>query len=212
MRKLYGKGFITNDKIVEGIERMGSFEGNTVLLIYNIGNFPYETDDDRAEIEHVLRRAKPKHRVVFVLYTTPFRPSLATPMQWEGVNVGYDWSKHRSRVIVDDGHLRAVHAFSNETPWSHFSSVMAERMEPHHDEMWHQLCMSNKFAAMKSEEKMRTIFELWDTDWVLAERDIDSPPPAPFLSTYLGNEVLRKIARKMRRQAQSGEFAAVANR
>lgn len=209
MRRLYGKGFITNDKIVEGIERMGSFQGNTVLLIYNIGGFPYETDEDRVEIEDTLRRAKPKHRVVFVLYTTPFRPSLATPMQWEGVNVVYDWSKHRSRVIVDNGHLRAVHAYSNETPWSHFSSVMAERMSPAYDEMWHQLAMSRRFAALKSEQKMNTVFSLWDVDWVVKERDIDSPSPAPFLSTYIGDATLRKIARKMRQQAR-GEIAPVA--
>jgi hypothetical protein len=39
------------------------------------------------------------------------------------------------------------------------------------------------------------------------ERDVDGPSPAPFLSGYLSNDVLRKIARKMRAQRAAGRIA-----
>lgn len=44
----------------------------------------------------------------------------------------------------------------------------------------------------------------WPVNRWTAERDIDGPAPAPFLSGYLPDETLRKIARKMRAQRAAG--------
>lgn len=202
LRTLYGKGFITNDKIVEGIERMGSFGGITTLLIYNIGSFPYETEADRQELYETLRRAKPKHRVITVIFTTPFRPSLATPMQWEAANIDYDWSQHRAEVITDIPTHRSMHSFTLEAPYSHFMSVLAERMNDEHHDFFANIALSTKINKHKSADRVKLIRDIYDIGFVIDERPIDSPPPAPFLKSYVSNDMLRRIASRMRTAAR----------
>lgn len=200
LRYLYGKR-ISNDDIVDGIERMGSFGPNaTTLMVYNICNMPGETADDWEELRETLNRAQPKFRVIFVLQSTPFRPSLATPMQWEGVNILPDWSKMRTKSIVDRDNLRAVHSFTLETPWSHLRSVIIERATADDDAAIHAISFSPKLASERADRALKLFERNFDLSRWLAERDIDGPAPAPFLSGYLPDATIRKIAHKMRRQ------------
>lgn len=201
LRRVYGKN-ITNDDLLRGIEQVGSFEGITTLLVYNIGNFPTETDADRAELEQVLSSAQPKHRVIIVLHTTPFRPSLATPMQWESVDIMHDWSKKREQVVVERNNLRVVHSYTLESAYSQFISVFAERAVPDDDWLFHEIAFSSRFNGLNATEKMDALRTVYDIGSVISERDIDGPPPAPFLRGYMPDETLRKIAHKMRRQAR----------
>lgn len=200
LRYLYGKR-ISNDDIVSGINQIGSYGPNaTTLLVYNIVNFPGETDEDYQEFIATVSRADPKYRVIFVLHSTPFRPSLATPMQWEAVNLHPDWSKRRAGVIVDRPNLRVVHSFTLETPWSHMRSVIAERATPEDDAAIRAIVHSPKLANAKHADALRLFLRNFPADKWLAERDIEGPSPAPWLSGYLPDATLRKIAHKMRRQ------------
>jgi hypothetical protein len=200
LRRVYGKN-ITNDDLLRGIEQVGSYEGTTTLLVYNIGNFPTETDDDRAELEQVLSAAQPKYRVIVVLHTTPFRPSLATPMQWEYVDLSHDWSKKREQVVVERENLRIVHSYTLESVYSQFISVFAERATPDDDWLFHEVAFSSRFHGLNAPAKMDVLRDIYDIDKVVAQRDIDGPSPAPFLRGYMPDETLRRIAHKMRRQA-----------
>lgn len=204
LRYLYGKR-ISNADIIAGINKMGSYGPNTTtLLVYNIVNFPGETEADYREFVDTVRQAEPQYRVILVLHSTPFRPSLATPMQWEGVNLMPDWSKRRAKVIVDKPNLRVVHSFTLETPWSHLRSIVVERATPEDDDAIHAIAFSPKLAAANHGDALRLFRRNWSPDKWLAERDIDAPPPAPFLSGYLPDATLRKIAHKMRAQRTAG--------
>lgn len=204
LRYLYGKR-ISNDDIVNGINQMGSYGPNaTTLMVYNICNFPGETAEDFCEFVDTVSRANPKFRVIFVLQSTPFRPSLATPMQWEGVSLLPDWSKRRAGVIIDRPNLRVVHSFTLETPWSHLRSVVAERATPEDDAAIHAICFSPKLASERADRALALFSRNWSPDKWTAERDIDGPSPSPFVSGYLPDDTLRKIARKMRAQRFSG--------
>lgn len=204
LRFIYGKR-ISNADIIAGINNMGSYGPNaTTLLVYNIVNFPGETTDDLDEFVATVSEANPRHRVILVLHSTPFRPSLATPMQWEPVNLFPDWSKRRAQTIVDRPNLRVVHSFTLETSWSHLCSVIAERATPDDDEAIKAICFSPKLASARHADALRRFARHFDPARWTDERDIEAPPPAPFLTGYLPDETLRKIARKMRAQRTSG--------
>lgn len=204
LRYLYGKR-ISNDDIVAGINQMGSYGPSaTTLLVYNIANFPGETEADYQEFVDTVSRADPQYRVILVLHSTPFRPSLATPMQWEGVALQPDWSKRRAGVIVDRPNLRVVHSFTLETPWSHLRSIVAERATPDDDAALHAIIHSPKLAAARHSDALRLFARNFNPDRWTTEMDIDGPSPAPWLSGYLPDATLRKIAHKMRAQRATG--------
>lgn len=198
LRYIYGKR-ITNQDLIGGINAIGQYKGNTVLLVYNICNMPGETDIDRNELYETLKAADPSGRVVFVLHSTPFRPSLATPMQWERVTLFPDWSKVRSQVIDDRPNFRAVHSFTLETPWSHLMTVVVERATPETDAMFHNIAFSPTFRKLNSTQSLKVLQANYDLSPYLREYDPDERHPAWFLSSYTDNDVLKRIARKMRR-------------
>jgi radical SAM superfamily enzyme YgiQ (UPF0313 family) len=197
LRYIYGKR-IGGDDIAAGLEAVGEYEGTTTVLTYNIANFPTETQDDREELYAALRRTRPRHRVIFVLQSTPFRPSLATPMQWEPVSLLPDNSKLRAQVITEHDTLRAVHSFTLETPWSHLLSVMAERATPETDKLFHACAFAPALQRGLNATRLKTVQASFDLSPYLREYDPDEPHPAWFLSGYLSRETTAKIARKMR--------------
>lgn len=112
LRIAYGKK-ISNQEIIAGINHLGSFEGTTVVLAYNISNMPNESPEDRDELYATVRKAGPKNRVIVVFQSTPFRPSLLTPLQWAPVTLYPATSDLSAQVIHDSDNLRVMHSFSN---------------------------------------------------------------------------------------------------
>lgn len=199
LRYIIGKR-ISNDDIVSGIEAVGKYGGITTLLVYNIANFPTETDDDRNDLYATLRRADPASRVIFVLHSTPFRPSLATPTQWEAVSLSPDNSKLRQQVIVDKPNLRAVHSFTIETPWSHFLSVLAERATPESDRLFHLCVFSPALRKGRDIDKLRHVQREFDLTPYVKHYELDERHPAWFLHSYITDDQRKRIAVKMREQ------------
>lgn len=201
LRYVYGKR-LSNQDIIGGIEAIGQYGGVTTLLIYNIANFPTETPADREELYETLRAANPKDRVIFVLHSTPFRPSLATPMQWEPVSLFPDNSKLRQQVIAERPNFRAVHSFTIETPWSHLMSVIAERATPETDALFHACAFSPKLRNGLAADKVRRVQAHFDITPYIKAYDFDEPHPAWFLDGYIERVRIAKIARKMRADIQ----------
>lgn len=201
LRYLYGKR-ISNDDIVAGINNMGSFSTDkaTTLMVYNIVNFPGETDADYREFVDTVSQANPKGRVILVIQSTPFRPSIATPMQWEPVNLYPDWSKHRTEVIIERPNLRVVHSFTLETPWTHLQSAVAERATKDDDAAINAIIHAPKLKSLNAAGALKLFQRNFDAARYIAELDIDAPHPAHFVSGYLRHELIQKIARKMRGQ------------
>jgi hypothetical protein len=201
LRWTYGKK-ISRDDIVGGIERIGRFgPAATTLLVYNIANFPTETQADRDELYATLARARPAHRVIFVLHSTPFRPSLATPMQWEPISLEPDNSTLRAQVIAEHPTFRAVHSFTIETPYSHLMSVIAERATPATDRLFHACAFAPGLQKGTAAEKVRRVRANFDITPYLRAYDPDEPHPAWFLSGYAPPDTMRKVARKMRAES-----------
>ena len=201
LRYLYGKR-ISNDDIINGINNMGSFstEKATTLMVYNIVNFPGERDHDYEEFVDTVSKANPLGRVIVVVQSTPFRPSLATPMQWEPVALYPDWSKRRAEVIIERPNLRVVHSFTLETPWTHATSVVAERATPADDDAIRAIVFSPKLAKLRADKALAVFNKNFDINKWLAERDIDTGSPAPWISSYIKPDIIRKIAHKMRKE------------
>lgn len=208
LRYVYGKR-ILNDDIVGGIEAVGQYEGNTVLLVYNICNMPTETDRDVDELYLTLKRANPKGRVIFVLHSTPFRPSLATPMQWEPVNLWPEWVNKRANVIDDRQNFRAIHSFTLEGAWTHLVSVIIERATPDSADMFRNIAFSPTFIGSKyrSAQKVQILQTHYDLGQYLKEYDLDEQLPGWFLSSYTPVEKLRGAAAKLREKARDGSFS-----
>jgi radical SAM superfamily enzyme YgiQ (UPF0313 family) len=197
-RYIYGKR-ISNDDIVNGVSAIGQYGPNaTTLLVYNISNMPHETQDDREDLYTTLRQCDPKHRVIFVLHSTPFRPSIATPMQWEPVTLFPDWSKLRAQEIVEKANFRAVHSFTLETPWSHLCSVVAERATPAADKLFHALAFAPGLQKGKHADRLRAVQKNFDISPYIREYGIEEEHPAWFLQGYIDLPTIRKIAQKMR--------------
>lgn len=200
LRYIYGKR-ISDDDITAGVENIGSYDGTSMLFIYNIGNFPGETEEDRGKIDEAIRRAQPKHRVVIVLTTTAFRAAALTPMQWEPVSLYPDYRKTWSgRVISDTPTLRGIHSIKMEVAWSHLLHMLTERARPEDDALFHAVCFAPKLQSGRSEEKLALLTAHFDVSHLLRKYDFDEKHPAWFLESYLSRDVLIKIARKMREQ------------
>jgi len=193
---------------------MGSFseEKATTLMVYNIVNFPGETDQDYQEFVDTVQRANPKGRVIFVVQSTPFRPSIATPMQWEPVTLYPDWSKRRTEVVIERPNLRVVHSFTLETPWTHLQSVIAERATLDDDDAIKAIIHSPKLKKLNAEGALKLFSRNFDINKYVKELDIEEQHPAHFVNGYLRQAQIKKIAHKMRRQrnAWSDKRTAIA--
>jgi len=191
LRMVYGK-HISNQEIIDGINHLGSFEGITVLLVYNISNMPHETEEDREELYKTIKKATPKNRVIVVFQSTPFRPSLLTPLQWSPVTLYPATSDLSAEVIHDSDKLRVMHSFSNESPYSQIQTVIVSRATPETNKLFHALCFHPQLRKGTARQKVNLLQRSFDLTPYLREYDADEKHPAWFLSSYTDNAKLRK--------------------
>jgi radical SAM superfamily enzyme YgiQ (UPF0313 family) len=192
LRKAYGKR-IKNDEIIDGINHLGSFTGTTVAMVYNISNMPYETQQDRDELYATVKRANPKNRVIVVFQSTPFRPSLLTPLQWAPVALFPATSDLSASVIHDSSNLRVMHSFSNESPWSQLQCVIISRATQDTDKLFHALCFHPKLKNGTAREKINLVKNSFDISPYIREYEAYEKHPAWFLSSYTETSKLRRV-------------------
>ena len=192
LRMIYGKR-ISNQEVIDGINHIGSFQGITVLLVYNISNMPHETQEDKEELYKTILKANPENRVIVVFQSTPFRPSLLTPLQWAPVTLYPATSDLSANVIHDSDNLRVMHSFSNESPWSQLQTVIVSRATPETDKLFHILCFHPKLKKGTAREKVRLLKRSFNLSPYLREYDEEKKHPAWFLSSYTDNKKLRRI-------------------
>lgn len=183
LRMAYGKK-ITNQEIIDGINHLGGYDGITVILAYNISNMPHESQEDREELYSTVRQATPKNRVIVVFQSTPFRPSLLTPLQWAPVTLYPATSDLSAQVIHDTDNLRVMHSFSNESPWSQLETMIVNRATPDTDKLFHTLCYHPKLKKGTAREKVKLLSNNFDLSQYLREYNDGETHPAWFLSSY----------------------------
>ncbi len=195
LRFAYGKK-ITNDEIIEGINKVGSFGGITVFMTYNISNMPHETERDRQELYETVKKANPKNRVIIVFQSTPFRPSLLTPLQWSPVTLYPATSDLSANVIYDSENLRAMHSFSNESPFSQLQTVIVSRATKETDKLFHTICFHPKLKSGTSKKRIELLKNTFDLTPYLKEYHLEEKHPAWFLTSYTKKETLWKMYQK----------------
>jgi len=188
----YGKK-ISNQDIIDGINHLGSFDGTTVVLAYNISNMHHETQLDRDELYDTVRQADPKNRVIVVFQSTPFRPSLLTPLQWAPVTLYPATSDLSAQVIHDTDNLRVMHSFSNESPYSQLETVIVSRATAETDKIFHAICFHPKLKKGTAREKVGLLQRSFDLSPYLREFSEDERHPAWFMSSYTDDKKLYKI-------------------
>ena len=182
LRFAFGKT-ITNQDIIDGINHRGSFEGNTVLTVYNIGNMPTENKNDLIELEDVLKKCDPQNRVVVVVHTTPFRPSPATPMQWAEAKLIPSFHKVGGKFFCDRDNLQLCHSRGNESAYSHLQTLVVERATVESDKLFHALATNNKLNGLRKLDAIRAIKKNFDLSSYLRRYDIGDEPTW-FLESY----------------------------
>jgi hypothetical protein len=158
LRCSFGKK-IKRYEIASGIEALGRFDGTTVVIAYNIANMPTETESDREELYSDIRSANPRSRIVFVLHSTPFRPSPLTPMSHVPASLEPCWHRKIGKlaIICDRPNLLAMHSRQMESPKSHLETLIIERATPESDRLFHAICFAAKLHSVGAAEWLRLV-------------------------------------------------------
>lgn len=204
LRFLYGKR-ISKADVVAGLTHIGSFPTavKTLLNVYNIGHFPGETEADWAEMRETVALARPRFPVIMKLLTTPFQPSLATPMQWEPVHLEPSTVRQLAgKTILKTPTLFAFYDRHAEGPWSHCLRVIAERATAATDALFHAVCFAPGLRKGTDVQKLQRARTHFDLSPYLRAYALDEPHPGWFLSGWASLAQLQTIAQKMRAQLQ----------
>jgi len=188
LRFVFGKK-ISTASIINKINDIGSDrEKMVVMRVYNIGNMPYETADDVRELYDALGKIDKKCKCILVLQTTPFRPSLITPMRWYGASLSPNWNKRAAKYIVDNGKgkFNAIHSFTNESSFSHLKTLVVERATVETDRIFDTICFSKKLKKFNADKKVRLIKNNFDiSKYTKKYSPDDKYAPGWFLSSYV---------------------------
>jgi hypothetical protein len=192
LRYLYGKK-ISNDEFVEAINHLGTFDGAKFLNLFNIVNFPTETDEDRGEMFEVMKRANPKNTVVIRISNNPFNPQPCTPMQYSPVTLFPDHSKNNLTTVLDRGTLGCRYNLS-ESPLSQLKTAIIGRATEESDTLFHTICFSSKFRnAARDYRRLKMLQKNFDlTPYTREYHPDEERHPGWFLRTYLPQSALRK--------------------
>jgi hypothetical protein len=183
LRKAYGKS-ITKSQAVASIAAIGNSKAN-VIKLYNVGNLPGETGEDREELFATLREAASNigRKCVIVLHTTPFKAQALTPMQWEGVNLSPSWRFADRKIVTGD--VRISHDLFNEGERAHLLWMLMERFDESIRAALNAACVDKFDPSLTN---------------VLEAREVGSPLPTDFVCGPFANSKLAKIATRFRRR------------
>jgi radical SAM superfamily enzyme YgiQ (UPF0313 family) len=107
LRFMFGKK-ITWDMVEEAMDTLAAFKGNTYFKLYNITNFPTETEADEKEFIDFWAKytdyTKKADGIVRVdIFNTAFRPSLNTPMERMPVKLYPEARRENPDIVSKNG-------------------------------------------------------------------------------------------------------------
>lgn len=172
-------------------------------MVYNIGNYPSETDADRAELPDDLVNAAPDGRITYVLHTTPFRPSPLTPSAYLPVDLFPSHRKNpgESKLLGKEGNCQVFVSGTQESPLSQLMSVIIERATDPEltDAVLGAMLFSKEYRRRKTyREKIRALSGWFDLTDYLRGYSLDEPLPTWYLASYTAPETVRRQARKLK--------------
>lgn len=192
---------IKNDSIVKAINHIGSFGPSKVMIkCYNVGGFPSEEKSDLEELIATLNQCNPKFGIVFILHTTPLRPSLVTPIQYAKINIGSDLyppasRKGANRILADVNGLVARQGQFIESELSQLKTVLVLRATTDSDKLFKVLCLSKKLKTVTSARAIRLIQNNFDLSQYTRGYNLENHP-VQFLESFTPNKTLYAIYKR----------------
>jgi hypothetical protein len=138
LRFKFGKK-ISWDMLEAVMDTLASFKGNTYFKLYNITNFPTETEADEQEFiyfwTNYVQITKKADGIVKVdIFNTAFRPSLNTPMERMPVKL-YPEARHENPDIVSKNGFILKYTHLAKGAKEHLKDVISIRyINPEHIE------------------------------------------------------------------------------
>lgn len=199
LRFLFGKR-ITWDLVEQSLDHVASFRGNTYIKMYNIHNFPTETDEDRQELfrffaEYAENSMKPDGVVTVEFFNTAFRPSLNTPMQRLEATLYPPARYEDGRVAIGDGFVFKM-SVNNRDALSHLEDLISIRYQERDMELLHYIATDKTYQRMNNSAKMQAILGRWNIENFVRRYDLDEYLPSDWVDIGLNVKKQEEILRK----------------
>jgi radical SAM superfamily enzyme YgiQ (UPF0313 family) len=184
LRYLFGKR-ISWQQVEDALDHTASFRGNSYIKLYNIHNFPTETEADREEFfrffeQYASGSMKPDGVLTVEVLNTAFRPSLNTPMQRLEAKLYPPARYEDNRVASGDGFVFKM-SVNNRDAYSHLQDLISIRYTEKHYDLIHYISTDKAFSKLNNTEKMRDVTTKYDIYDFVRRYDLNEPMPGDFL-------------------------------
>lgn len=199
LRFLYGKP-ITWDIMEGALDHMASFKGNSYMKIYNITNFPGETQEDENEFlnfckEYTESTSKKDGILSVEVFNTAFRPSINTPMERMPARL-FPEARRENLQIASGSGIVIKYTHLIQGAWMHLADVIAIRYNAQqHKDVISYIATDGAFTKLSNSRKLETFTQRYDITPFVRQYDYDEP----FISDLVQTEKRDQIRR-------SGEF------
>lgn len=192
---------ISNAKIVEIFNGLSDkWQGEKAwITLYQIGSYPTETEQDRAEWRDVLLQTNCRNVHVYVtVHVTPFRPSALTPAQYLPADVSYNWRRVCSTNIVHLPKLEVHYGVSFDCSYTHLKDLIVGRATEQSDEIIRIICFDRALEKLPAEVRTRALMKRYDCTPYLREYRTTENTPTWYLNSYVPDEQIRSMARQLK--------------
>jgi radical SAM superfamily enzyme YgiQ (UPF0313 family) len=199
LRYLFGK-HISWQQVEEALDHVASFRGNTYIKLYNIHNFPTETEADRQEFfdffsGYAENSMKPDGVVMVEVLNTAFRPSINTPMQRMEARLFPPARYEDNRVAAGDGFVFKM-SVNNRDAYSHLQDLISIRYTERHYDLIHYIATDRSFAKMNNAEKLMAVSNRTRIEDFIRSYSLDEYLPADLLLSDGVKKAEEKLLKK----------------
>ena len=195
LRFLFGKP-IHWQIMEDALDHMASFKGNSYMKIYNICNFPTETEDDEKEFltfcrDYTKNTSKKDGTLYVDVFNTAFRPSINTPMERMPVNLFPEARRENLEISYGSG-IKIKYTHLIQGAWMHLADVIAIRYNYKKDkQIIDFIATNNKFLKLSNKEKIKYFIKNYDITPFVRQYSWDEP----FISDMVTVEHAERIKR-----------------
>jgi len=178
LRYLFGK-WIRWDMIEEAFDHTAAFKGNSFIKLYNISNFPTETEADEQEFvnfceEYVSSTSKKDGVLSIEVYNTAFRPSINTPMQRMPVRLYPEARRENLKIAVGCGIvIKYTHLIQGA--WMHLQDVIGIRYNDNQHDVIDYIATDKQFEKLNNAAKIDYFVNKFDITDFVRQYDIYEP-------------------------------------
>lgn len=206
LRFLYGKP-ITWEIMENALDHLASFKGNSYMKIYNISNFPTETEKDEQEFlnfckEYVKNTSKADGILSVEVFNTAFRPSINTPMERMPVSL-FPTARRENLLIAKGKGIVIKYTHLIQGAYMHLADVIAIRYNvKEHKQLIDFIATDKKFNKLNNKAKLDYLLNHIDITPFIREYSWDEPFISDLVTTENRNK-LQKMANILNRKQNS---------